>query len=69
LTVSRDVLFHGSEPQNLLGIVEATMRNIAHEAQYELDVLPIDFIGLLHSLTDQTQNFQTTEDHLMLFYA
>ena len=45
------------------------MRNIAHEAQNELEVLPIYVVGILHSLPDQSQNFQTTEDHLMLFHA
>jgi hypothetical protein len=67
--VSGNILFHRSDPKNFFGVVQTSMRDFAHEAEYELQVLIIHVAAALDSLADQPQNFQTAEDHLMFLDA
>src|SRR5215475_11341858 len=64
--MTRQRLIHGGEAKNVFGVIETSMRNIAHEFQDDTQVLAIHFVAAFDSLADQPQNLQTTIDNLML---
>jgi hypothetical protein len=59
-------LIHGREAKDFLGVVEAAMRDLAHEGQDNPQILGIDLVVVFHAIADQPQDFQSTVDHLML---
>jgi hypothetical protein len=42
------------------------MGNIAHEAQDDAEVLYVDLVTLFNALANESQDFQTAENHLMI---
>jgi len=69
LPVFSDILLEASEAQNLLGVIQTSMHDVAHEGHHNMEILPVHVVLILHSLAHQPQNLQTTEDYLMLFRA
>ena len=41
------------------------MHHITHEIEYDLNILGVHFVFILHSLANEPQDLQTTKDHLM----
>jgi hypothetical protein len=64
-----DILFQGSEPQDLFCVLHTSMCDIAHETEHDLEVLTVDFMIIFYALANEPQDLQTTKDHLMFSHA
>ena len=60
LMMSRDL------SEEFLCVIQTPVRHIAHEHQNNLEIVAIDVIPALHSLTDEPQYLQTAKNDLML---
>jgi hypothetical protein len=59
-------LIQRSEAQNIFGIFQASMRNLAHEFENDSQISVIDVSLILHAFADQPQNFQAAVNDLVL---
>ena len=48
-----DALIHACKSENFFGIIQASMRNVAHEGQNHLKILSIDVVAAFHPLADE----------------
>jgi hypothetical protein len=62
-------LFEGSETENIFGIFQALMCNVAHKVENDSDIAVVDVSLVLHALADQPQNFQAAVNYLVLSRA
>src|SRR5262249_4755553 len=68
-TVTFQPLIEGSESENIFGIFQASMRNLAQKVENNSNIAVVDVRLVLHAFADQPQDFEAAVNNLVLSRA